>query len=53
MDRLIENRLYAPLIADDHHLQANMLKTMFRAKDIEHSILVSDSIALGPGTWRI
>jgi N-acetylglucosamine-6-phosphate deacetylase len=50
--RSIKNRLHAPLIANGHHLPAKMLKTMFRAKDVEHSILVSDSIALGCGTWK-
>lgn len=52
--QLAEDRLYASFIADGHHLPADTLKTMLRAKGIERSILVSDTAALGgmpPGDY--
>lgn len=53
--QLADDRLPASFIADGHHLPADTLKAMLRAKGIERSILVSDSVALGgspPGQYR-
>jgi N-acetylglucosamine-6-phosphate deacetylase len=44
--QLSEERLAASFIADGHHLPAETLKTMVRAKGIDRSILVSDAVAL-------
>jgi N-acetylglucosamine-6-phosphate deacetylase len=52
--QLADDRLSATLIADGHHLPADVLKTMVRAKGLEHSILVSDTVALAgmpPGVY--
>ncbi len=45
--QMSEDRLTATLIADGHHLPADTLKAMVRAKGIGRCILVSDSVALG------
>ncbi|MHB1935856.1 MAG: N-acetylglucosamine-6-phosphate deacetylase [Acidobacteriaceae bacterium] len=45
--QLAEDRLAATFIADGHHLPADTLKSMLRAKGIGRSILVSDAVALG------
>lgn len=45
--QLAEDRLTATMIADGHHLPADTIKAMIRAKGIGRSILVSDSVALG------
>ena len=45
--QLADDRLTATFIADGHHLPADTLKTMLRAKTIDCSILVSDAVALG------
>jgi len=45
--QLAEDRLTACFIADGHHLPADTLKAMLRAKGIERSILVSDTVSLG------
>lgn len=45
--QLAEDRLTACFIADGHHLPADTLKVMLRAKGIDRSILVSDTVALG------
>lgn len=53
--QLAEDRLQATFIADGHHLPAETLKVMLRAKGIERSILVSDSVALAgmqPGEYE-
>lgn len=53
--QLADDRLTATLIADGHHLPDDMLKTVLRAKGIERSILVSDSVALAglpPGRYE-
>lgn len=53
--QLADDRLTATFIADGHHLPADTLKTMLRAKTIDRSILVSDAVALGGmpvGTYR-
>jgi len=44
--QLADDRLTASFIADGHHLPADTLKAMLRAKGIERSILISDSVAL-------
>ena len=52
--QLADERLNATFIADGHHLPADTLKAMLRAKGTEHSILVSDSVSLAgmpPGVY--
>ncbi len=44
--QLADDRLFATFIADGHHLPQDVLKTMVRAKGIERSVLISDSVAL-------
>jgi N-acetylglucosamine-6-phosphate deacetylase len=44
--QLAEDRLTATFIADGHHVPADTLKAMLRAKGKERSILVSDAVAL-------
>jgi N-acetylglucosamine-6-phosphate deacetylase len=53
--QLSEDRLTAGFIADGHHLPADALTAMVRAKGIERSVLVSDSVALAgfePGDYE-
>ncbi|MGH9345160.1 MAG: N-acetylglucosamine-6-phosphate deacetylase, partial [Terriglobia bacterium] len=53
--QLADDRLTATFIADGHHLPADTLKSMLRAKTIERSIFISDATALAgmpPGTYR-
>lgn len=53
--QLADDRLTASFIADGHHLSADTLRAMLRAKGTEHSILVSDSVALAgmpPGRYE-
>jgi len=53
--QLAEDRLTATFIADGHHLPADALTTMLRAKGIERSVLVSDGVAVGglrPGIYQ-
>lgn len=53
--QLADDRLYAGFIADGHHLPADTLRVMLRAKGVERSHLVSDATALGgmpPGRYR-
>ncbi len=53
--QLAEDRLCASFIADGHHLPAETLKSMLRAKGIERSILISDAAALAglaPGIYE-
>jgi N-acetylglucosamine-6-phosphate deacetylase len=53
--QLAEDRLAATFIADGHHLPADVLKILLRAKGMARSILVSDSVALAgmpPGTYN-
>jgi N-acetylglucosamine-6-phosphate deacetylase len=45
--QLADDRLTATFIADAHHLPADTLKAMLRAKCTERSVLVSDAVALG------
>jgi N-acetylglucosamine-6-phosphate deacetylase len=44
--QLAEDRLTATMIADGHHLPADTLKSIVRAKGVTRSILVSDSVAV-------
>lgn len=53
--QLADDRLTAMFIADGHHLPADTLLAMLRAKGIERSILVSDAVAVGgltPGIYQ-
>ncbi|HZX07865.1 N-acetylglucosamine-6-phosphate deacetylase [Kribbella sp.] len=53
--QLSEDRLTAGFIADGHHLPSDALTAMVRAKGIERSLLVSDSVALAgcePGAYE-
>ncbi|SDP19880.1 N-acetylglucosamine-6-phosphate deacetylase [Nakamurella panacisegetis] len=53
--QLAEDRLTAGFIADGHHLPADTLRVMLRAKGIGGSVLVSDAVALAgvaPGRYR-
>jgi len=52
--QLADDRLSASFIADGHHLPAETLKAMVRAKGLERCLLVSDTVALAgmpPGTY--
>ena len=52
--QLAEDRLFATFIADGHHLPAETLTAMLRAKGLARSILVSDAVALAgmpPGLY--
>jgi N-acetylglucosamine-6-phosphate deacetylase len=52
--QLADDRLTATFIADGHHLPADTLKAMLRAKNLDRAVLVSDSVALGgmpPGVY--
>ena len=52
--QLGEDRLTATFIADGHHLPSDVLRSMVRAKGVERSVLVSDSVALAgmpPGIY--
>ena len=53
--QLANNRLTASFIADGHHLPADALAVMLRAKSLDRSVLVSDSVALAgmpPGLYE-
>lgn len=53
-EQLADDRLVASFIADGHHLAASVLTVMLRAKGVERSILVSDSVELAgmpPGRY--
>lgn len=43
--QLAEDRLFASVILDGHHLPACVMKSIFRAKGVERLILVSDAAA--------
>lgn len=52
--QLAEDRLFATFIADGHHLPAETLTAMLRAKGLARSILVSDTVApagMPPGLY--
>jgi N-acetylglucosamine-6-phosphate deacetylase len=44
--QLAEDRLSATMIADGHHLPADTLKAMLRAKTVQRAILISDLVML-------
>jgi N-acetylglucosamine-6-phosphate deacetylase len=53
--QLADDRLTAGFIADGHHLPADTLTAMLRAKGPDRSLLVSDAVALAglpPGHYR-
>lgn len=53
--QLADDRLTVGIIADGHHLPADTLKVMIRAKTTDRAFLVSDSTALAgsaPGRYR-
>lgn len=53
--QLAEDRLTAGFIADGHHLPADTLTAMIRAKGLTRSLLVSDAVALAgmpPGRYQ-
>lgn len=53
--QLADDRLTALLIADGHHLPADTLKVMLRAKGLDRIILTSDAVALAgmpPGLYE-
>jgi len=53
---LADERLYATMIADGHHLPPPMLKAMIRATGVEKTIVVSDSsppAGLPPGRYSV
>ncbi len=53
--QLGDDRLTATFIADGHHLPLDMLRSMVRAKGVERTVLVSDSVALAgmpPGIYN-
>jgi N-acetylglucosamine-6-phosphate deacetylase len=53
--QLADDRLTATFVVDGHHLPADTLRVMLRAKGIERSVLVSDSVALAgmpPGVYN-
>jgi len=45
--QLADDRLTAMFIADGHHLTPAQLKVMLRAKGLDRSLVVSDTVALG------
>ncbi|MGI0134717.1 MAG: N-acetylglucosamine-6-phosphate deacetylase, partial [Candidatus Micrarchaeaceae archaeon] len=52
--QLAEDHLTSTFIADGHHLPADALTSMLRAKGMKRSVLVSDLVAVGglpPGTY--
>ena len=54
-DQLAEDSLFASLIVDGHHLPANVVKSMIRAKGLRKTILISDAVHLAgmkPGRYR-
>lgn len=54
--QLAEDRLYAGIIVDGHHLPREVVQTMIKAKGIECSILVTDAVAAAgspPGIYAL
>jgi N-acetylglucosamine-6-phosphate deacetylase len=52
--QLADDRLTATFISDGHHLPAEVLRAMLRAKGLDRSVLVSDLVALAgmpPGEY--
>ena len=53
--QLADDRLTASFIADGHHLPADTLKAMLRAKSLDRAVLVSDAVKLAgmpPGLYE-
>lgn len=53
-DQLGEDRLFASLIADGHHLPPHVVKIFLRAKGLDRTILTSDAVqyaGLSPGLY--
>lgn len=54
--QLAEDRLYAGLIVDGHHLPRPVVQAMVKAKGIERSVLVTDAVAAAgasPGIYQL
>ncbi len=54
-DQLAEDRLWASLILDGHHLPPSVIKAMLRAKGLDRAILISDAVAVAgspPGVYE-
>jgi N-acetylglucosamine-6-phosphate deacetylase len=54
-EQLTEDRLWASVIADGHHLPPAVVKTILRAKPVGRTVLVSDASSLAglpPGRYR-
>ena len=54
-DQLAADELHASFIVDGHHLPPSVVKSMFRAKGLERTILVSDAVHLAglqPGRYQ-
>ncbi len=54
-DQLADDRLWASIIADGHHLPPAVIKSFLRAKTLERCLLVSDITGLAgmpPGEYR-
>ena len=54
-DQLAADELHASFIVDGHHLPPSVVKSMFRAKGLERTILVSDAVHLAglqPGGYQ-
>ena len=54
-DQLAADELYASFIVDGHHLPPSVVKSMFRAKGLERTVLVSDAVHLAglqPGRYQ-
>jgi N-acetylglucosamine-6-phosphate deacetylase len=53
-DQLGDDRLFASLIVDGHHLPAHLVRSFVRAKGLERTVLVSDAVqyaGLPPGVY--
>ena len=53
--QLAADSLWASFIADGHHLDRETLSVLLKAKGLEHSVLVSDTVAVAglvPGTYE-
>ncbi len=54
-EQLADDRLWASLIPDGHHLPPSVVKCMVRAKGLERTVLVSDAVDLAglpPGAYE-
>lgn len=54
-EQMADDRLFASLIFDGHHLPPAVMKVMVRAKGVRRALLVSDSVALAgspPGHYE-